>query len=121
MVPMQWDAENLKLLSTVRILLLLAMQVVSFTRLSRNIFTSFLSQKLGAIPPLFVGGVDNPYLLYYQDYRYSEPYNVFPLVVRDQVCVGSKGYRMIPAVDEWCMTNCLRYPPNCPSDICECP
>lgn len=75
----------------------------------------------GAIPPLFVGGVDNPYLLYYQDYRYSEPYNVFPLVVRDQVCVGSKGYRMIPAVDEWCMTNCLRYPPNCPSDICECP
>lgn len=119
MVPMQWVAENLKLSSTVRILLLLAMQEVWCATLVN--FWLFFFLKTGAIPPLFVGGADNPYLLYYQDYRYSEPYNVFPLVVRDQICVGSKGYRMIPAVDEWCMTNCLRYPPNCPSDICECP
>ncbi|XP_066154070.1 uncharacterized protein [Euwallacea fornicatus] len=74
----------------------------------------------GAIPPLFVGA-DNPYLLFYQDYRYSAPYNVFPLIVRDQICVANHRYRLIPAIDDWCMSNCLRYPPNCPSDICECP
>lgn len=35
----------------------------------------------GAIPPLFVGQ-DNPFLLYYRDFRQSAPYNVFPLIVR---------------------------------------
>ncbi|XP_030761831.1 uncharacterized protein LOC115886703 isoform X2 [Sitophilus oryzae] len=74
----------------------------------------------GAIPPLFINQ-DNPYLLYYQDLRYSAPYNVFPLVIREQVCVPKKLYRMIPGVDEWCQKNCLRYPPNCPTEICECP
>ncbi|CAG9767799.1 unnamed protein product [Ceutorhynchus assimilis] len=74
----------------------------------------------GSIPPLFVGQ-DNPYLLYYQDLRFASPYNVFPLVVRDQVCVSDKLYRIIPGMDDWCMTNCLKYPPNCPSEVCKCP
>ncbi|KAH1009354.1 uncharacterized protein LOC109539607 [Dendroctonus ponderosae] len=78
------------------------------------------SNAAGAIPPLFVGQ-DNPYQLYYQDYRLSAPYNVLPLVVRDQVCVANSLYRLIPGIDDWCMTNCLRYPPNCPSEVCECP
>ncbi|XP_076266066.1 uncharacterized protein LOC143199828 [Rhynchophorus ferrugineus] len=74
----------------------------------------------GAIPPLFIGQ-DNPYLLYYQDLRFAAPYNVFPLVIREQICVPRKLYRMIPGLDEWCLKNCLRYPPNCPEEVCECP
>lgn len=72
------------------------------------------------VPPLFVEN-DNPYLLYYKDYRRPSPYNVFPLIVRDQVCVPNAIYRLVPGMDNWCQTNCLKYPPNCPSDICTCP
>lgn len=35
----------------------------------------------GGIPPAFVGQ-DNPFLLYYKDFRQAAPYNVYPLVVR---------------------------------------
>ncbi|KOC64627.1 hypothetical protein WH47_12091 [Habropoda laboriosa] len=24
-------------------------------------------------------------------------------------------------MNDWCQTNCLRYPPNCPTAICQCP
>ncbi|KAG5865738.1 hypothetical protein JTB14_021429 [Gonioctena quinquepunctata] len=74
----------------------------------------------GAVPPLFVDNL-NPYQLYYKDYRKPAPYNVIPLVVREQVCVPKSLYKVIPGLKEWCQTNCLRYPPNCPQEICECP
>ncbi|KAL1495082.1 hypothetical protein ABEB36_010556 [Hypothenemus hampei] len=74
----------------------------------------------GAIPPIFIGQ-DNPYLLYYRDYRLSEPFNLLPIIIREQVCTSNRKYRMIPGMDDWCMSNCLRYPPNCPAEICECP
>ncbi|XP_044734433.1 uncharacterized protein LOC123296832 [Chrysoperla carnea] len=74
----------------------------------------------GALPPIFIEQ-DNPFLLYYKDLRISAPYNVLPLIVRDQVCVASGLYRIIPGMSDWCQTNCLRYPPNCPPGICECP
>ncbi|CAH2008268.1 unnamed protein product [Acanthoscelides obtectus] len=74
----------------------------------------------GGVPPLFVDNL-NPYQLYYKDQNKPAPYNVVPLVVRDQVCVPSKLYRGMPGVKSWCQTNCLRYPPNCPKDICICP
>lgn len=73
-----------------------------------------------AIPPLFVGAY-NPYLLFYRDASKPAPYNVYPLVVREQVCVPNSLYKIIPGVNDWCQSNCLRYPPNCPSQICECP
>ncbi|KAJ8928284.1 hypothetical protein NQ314_019167 [Rhamnusium bicolor] len=74
----------------------------------------------GAMPPLFVDQ-QNPYQLYYKDYTRPAPYNVVPLVIREQVCVPNNLYKMIPGVREWCQTNCLRYPPNCPHDVCQCP
>ncbi|CAH0555461.1 unnamed protein product [Brassicogethes aeneus] len=80
---------------------------------------AILSSTGGARPPLFVE--DDSYLLYYKDSRMSAPYNVYPLVVRDQVCVPHNQYRIIPGMRDWCQTNCLRYPPNCPTSICECP
>lgn len=79
---------------------------------------SIVSSAGGAIPPIFV--VDNPYLLFYKDITKLSPY-VYPLVVREQVCVPSSLYRIIPGMDHWCQTNCLRYPPNCPYEICNCP
>lgn len=72
------------------------------------------------VPPLFVDN-NNPYLLFYRDVTRPAPYNVYPLVVREQVCVPGALYRVIPGMDEWCQTNCLRYPPNCPEQICQCP
>ncbi|XP_050499667.1 uncharacterized protein LOC126880056 [Diabrotica virgifera virgifera] len=74
----------------------------------------------GAIPPVFVENL-NPYQLFYKDYSKPAPYNVVPLVVREQVCVPNSLYRMISGMWEWCQENCLRYPPNCPQDICSCP
>nr|XP_032514134.1 uncharacterized protein LOC116767768 isoform X1 [Danaus plexippus plexippus] len=92
----------------------------------------------GGLPPAFADGLrrDNPFLLYYRDY--NMPQNVFPLVVsndidseteedispfviREQVCVPSESYRVIPGMLSWCQTNCLRYPPNCPDALCHCP
>ncbi|XP_063822053.1 uncharacterized protein LOC135072049 isoform X1 [Ostrinia nubilalis] len=44
-----------------------------------------------------------------------------PPVIRDQVCIPTEGFRMIPGMQNWCQTNCLRYPPNCPLALCQCP
>ncbi|XP_055551322.1 uncharacterized protein LOC129733826 isoform X2 [Wyeomyia smithii] len=74
----------------------------------------------GGIPPLFVES-KNPFLLYYRDYRAPESDNVFPLIIRDQVCLPTKAYRRFIGMDDWCQNNCLRYPPNCPETVCHCP
>lgn len=74
----------------------------------------------GAIPPFFVDIV-NPHQLFYKDYSKPAPYNVVPLVIREQVCIPNSLYKMVPGVRDWCQSNCLRYPPNCPEDICTCP
>ncbi|XP_011503771.1 PREDICTED: uncharacterized protein LOC105366874 isoform X2 [Ceratosolen solmsi marchali] len=70
------------------------------------------------LPPIFIHH-DNPFLLYYRDH--DSPENIFPLIVRSQVCRSNNLYRRIPGMDKWCQTNCLRYPPNCPASICTCP
>ncbi|CAG9803569.1 unnamed protein product [Chironomus riparius] len=72
-------------------------------------------------PPLFVSEKQNPFLLYYRDLRADPQNNVFPLIVRDQVCVPGPAFRTIPGMQDWCLQNCLRYPPNCPENVCHCP
>ncbi|XP_045533474.1 uncharacterized protein LOC123720762 isoform X3 [Pieris brassicae] len=93
---------------------------------------------------------DNPYLLYYRDFsmpqnlyplvvsQYKSLYKEKlqdvsndisdlegdlgpPIIIRDQVCLPSDGFRMLPGMQNWCQTNCLRYPPNCPDALCHCP
>ncbi|XP_044755285.1 uncharacterized protein LOC123314213 [Coccinella septempunctata] len=81
---------------------------------------AILSSTGSAVPPLFVG-MDNPYLLFFRDSSRPAPYNVFPLVIRDQVCVPNNLFKSMPGIDKWCQRNCLSYPPNCPKKICECP
>lgn len=41
------------------------------------------------------------------------------LVVRSQVCLA-KGKYKDKNFDGWCMANCLKYPPTCPEDVCQC-
>ncbi|XP_031837172.1 uncharacterized protein LOC116428990 isoform X2 [Nomia melanderi] len=84
----------------------------------RNCADVSIVTSTAGVPPLFVQQ-DNPFLLYYKDYR--SPNNIFPLVVRSQVCVPTSLYRRIPGMGDWCQSNCLRYPPNCPANICQCP
>ncbi|KOB74812.1 putative chitin binding domain protein [Operophtera brumata] len=75
----------------------------------------------GGLPPAFAGDfrMDYPFLIFYRDL--DMPRNVFPLVVRDQVCVPTPTYRKLPGMQNWCQTNCLRYPPHCPEALCTCP
>ncbi|KAF9824132.1 hypothetical protein SFRURICE_002253 [Spodoptera frugiperda] len=92
----------------------------------------------GGLPPAFAGDLrrDYPFLLYYRDL--NMPRNVYPLVVsndidtdsveefvppiiRDQVCVPTRSFSRLPGMLSWCQTNCLRYPPNCPEELCTCP
>ncbi|XP_029710470.1 uncharacterized protein LOC115255700 [Aedes albopictus] len=75
----------------------------------------------GGVPPLFVDETKNPFLLYYRDFRAPEGNDVFPLIIRDQVCLPTAAYRRFIGMDDWCQSNCLRYPPNCPESVCHCP
>ncbi|XP_022214616.2 uncharacterized protein LOC111069044 [Drosophila obscura] len=81
---------------------------------------AIISNTGGGVPPIFVNN-KSPYLLYYRDYRAPEDNNVFPLIVRDQKCIGAPAFRTLPGIDHWCEINCLRYPPNCPEEACFCP
>lgn len=42
------------------------------------------------------------------------------LVVRSQVCIPVAAQRNTTGMDQWCQQNCLKYPPNCNPDLCEC-
>lgn len=84
----------------------------------RNCADVSITTSTGGVPPLFVQQ-DNPFLLYYREY--SSPNYQFPLIIRSQVCVPTNLYKRLPGMDNWCQTNCLRYPPNCPERICHCP
>jgi len=81
---------------------------------------SIKSNTGGGLPPIFIQS-DNPFLLYYKDFRTPEPNNVYPLIVRDQVCVPTKSFEQLRGMGFWCQVNCLRYPPNCPESVCYCP
>jgi len=43
-----------------------------------------------------------------------------PFVVRSQVCVPVAAHRNDTGMGQWCKENCLKYPPNCDPQRCEC-
>ena len=49
----------------------------------------------------------------------SNPYGRSQLVVTSQLCIPKKGYRN-STMGQWCQENCLKYPPNCDTNLCEC-
>lgn len=129
----------------------------------RNCADVTIVTSTAGLPPIFIGQQDNPFLLYYRDFR--SPSLVSPLIIRwvinsflvlyvsskqiygnhvwksstqlllinncsvyityfycrQQVCLPTPFYKRLPGVEEWCQTNCLRYPPNCSPLICQCP
>ncbi|KAL5278403.1 hypothetical protein ACFFRR_003188 [Megaselia abdita] len=84
---------------------------------------AIVSNTGGGLPPAFVSSSrpKSPFLLYYRDYRAPEGNNVFPLIVRDTICLPTPAYKKLPGIEQWCQTNCLRYPPSCPESVCYCP
>ncbi|KAK3865083.1 hypothetical protein Pcinc_029280, partial [Petrolisthes cinctipes] len=73
--------------------------------------------------------IDNPWLLYYRkefpgvhrDHTPSPLSNgLIPLVVRSQLCIPVGVSANNPNMQDWCMYNCLQYPPNCPEEHCRC-
>lgn len=52
-----------------------------FLETFRNCADVAITSNTGGIPPLFIGK-NNPFLLYYRDYRAPDDENVFPLVVK---------------------------------------
>ncbi|XP_037775664.1 LOW QUALITY PROTEIN: uncharacterized protein LOC119572628, partial [Penaeus monodon] len=72
--------------------------------------------------------VDNPWALYFrgsfpgipQDSKDQRPGGLKPLIIRSQVCLPIEPLREVHSLQEWCKTNCLKYPPNCDPEICKC-
>ena len=65
--------------------------------------------------------VDAPSAIYVMKRTRNGQVRKFPFIVRHQVCVPTQAYKDQPDMGEWCQTNCLRYPPNCPPEKCTCP
>lgn len=61
--------------------LALELKTDSFTEIFRNCADVAITSNTGGIPPLFIGK-NNPFLLYYRDYRAPDDDNLFPLIVR---------------------------------------
>ena len=68
----------------------------------------------------YLPATDNPRAIMIRDATAKN--GLRALVIRSQVCIRTAAYKAFGvAMDVWCQQNCLRYPPNCPSDICTCP
>ena len=50
----------------------------------------------------------------------SSPFARAQLVVRSQVCIPVSAHRNTTGMNQWCQENCLKYPPNCDPEYCEC-
>lgn len=72
--------------------------------------------------------IDNPWLLYYKGsfpgIRDSNPpprpNGLTPLVIRSQLCIPINDFDKVPGSQDWCMENCMKYPPNCHPELCRC-
>ena len=50
----------------------------------------------------------------------ESPENRAQLIVRSQVCVPVATHSNSTDMHQWCQQNCLKYPPNCDPNFCEC-
>ena len=48
------------------------------------------------------------------------PFGRAQLVIRSQVCIPVASQKNITGMGQWCQENCLKYPPNCDPNLCEC-
>ncbi|XP_063868498.1 uncharacterized protein LOC135104810 [Scylla paramamosain] len=72
--------------------------------------------------------VDNPWQLFFRGSypgvnskkTKPGPGGLTPLVVRSQLCIPVGHMRRLEHMADWCMRNCLMYPPNCDRAYCKC-
>ncbi|XP_068209499.1 uncharacterized protein [Palaemon carinicauda] len=74
--------------------------------------------------------IDNPWALYFrgnfpgvpkqEPNPSGRPGGLIPLVIRSQLCIPVDDFRNVTGMQDWCMENCLKYPPNCHPEICRC-
>ncbi|KAJ8686474.1 hypothetical protein QAD02_022268 [Eretmocerus hayati] len=83
----------------------------------RNCADISIVTSASGFPPSFIQQ-GSPSLLYYREYNSVK---INPLVIRSQVCVSTGLLRGRPYMNEWCQTNCLRFPSHCPPSHCQCP
>jgi hypothetical protein len=50
----------------------------------------------------------------------NNPFGRAQLVIRSQVCIPVPAQKNITGMGQWCQENCLKYPPNCDPNLCEC-
>jgi len=74
-------------------------------------------EDLRSLPDSSIPEKLSPDILYEDVTKEGEP--LTPIVVKSQFCAGVGPYKML-GMNEWCQDNCMRYPPNCPQDICRC-
>ncbi|XP_045584551.1 uncharacterized protein [Procambarus clarkii] len=72
---------------------------------------------------------DNPWALYfrgaYPGLTHTEDVEpdkngLKPLVVRAQLCLPTRSFEVVNGSYQWCIRNCLKYPPNCEETLCYC-
>ncbi|XP_066988123.1 uncharacterized protein [Macrobrachium rosenbergii] len=74
--------------------------------------------------------IDNPWALYYrgsfpgvpkqEPNPAGRPGGLTPLVIRSQLCIPVDDFKNVTGMQDWCMENCMKYPPNCHPEICRC-
>jgi len=75
----------------------------------------------GIVPAAPTSLTDNPYAVRVLVYNNeTKEATTQPLIVRSQVCLSHTRDKSIVRNDDWCMQNCLKYPPVCPPEDCQC-
>jgi len=76
---------------------------------------------LGVVPSAPSSLDDNPYAVRITSIdKQTGLIKQKPLVVRSQVCLSRIKDKSSHKNNEWCMQNCLKYPPTCPEEDCQC-
>lgn len=73
--------------------------------------------------------IDNPWALYFRGHfpgvpkdanTPHRPGGLVPLVIRTQLCLPVNDFKRVAGMQDWCMENCMKYPPNCHPEVCRC-
>ncbi|KAK7084655.1 hypothetical protein SK128_024301 [Halocaridina rubra] len=82
--------------------------------------------------PPEANNIENPWALYFRGNfpgvpisqkepdTPHRPAGLIPLVIRTQLCIPINDFKRVVGSQNWCMENCMKYPPNCHPEICRC-
>ena len=84
----------------------------------RNCADIKIISNVGRPPNVVLPKVQIPNTIYLPDVTKNS--GKWPFVVRSQVCIPVANHKNTTGMDQWCKKNCLKYPPNCHPERCEC-